>query len=232
MNLPDERAIEKRHAAVRASRTFRNVRNTFTLQGKRVLDVGCGYGEYLALFGVGSLGITTTAHEVVYGKRAGLDIRQGNAEALDELHVGNLFNAVWANNLYEHLLSPHSFLMRLKHVVKDDGIIILGVPVVPRVTSLLSLRKFRGALASNHINFFTKETLSLTAQRAGWIVEEVRPFFFANRFLDSLIAPLAPHLYLVARNNPYFQYPPKKIKEWADDPRYVGLLSIGTRKNN
>ena len=60
--------IEKRFPPVEASRTFNRILDTLSLRNKKVLDLGCGYGEYLVKFGKESLGITSTVDEVEYGK--------------------------------------------------------------------------------------------------------------------------------------------------------------------
>lgn len=219
-----------RHDAVAQSRTFRNVKQQLQLGSKRVLDAGCGFGEYLTHFGPGSLGITTTPEEVAYAKEHGLAVNQGNIERLRDATSEELFDVVWANNVFEHLLSPHSFLMQMKKQVHADGLCVLGVPVVPWAAALTRLRWFRGALASNHINFFTMMTLRLTAERAGWSVVDCRPFYVRTRVFDRLFAPCAPHLYLVLRNDPSFVYPKKKIKEWQGDSHYAELLALGGQR--
>ncbi len=224
-------AIAARHAAVTHSHTFHNIRKTLPLGQSRVLDIGCGYGEYLALFGKGSVGITTTSDEVAYGARHGLSIREGNAETLDTFPLEEPFEYVWANNLFEHLVAPHAFLMSIKRLLTHTGRLILGVPVVPAIPTLMRERHFRGALASNHINFFTKDTLCLTVERAGWVVEDVRPFYAQAPLVDRLASRIAPHLYVVARNDPTFSYPPKKVREWQDEVHYAGLLVQGTPRS-
>lgn len=226
MEVYNDTEVEGRHKDVGRSKTFERARTALTLKDKVVLDTGCGYGEYLTFFGRGSVGLTTTLHEVEYGQKEGIDIRQGNVEKLDELSFPQLFDAVWANNIFEHLLSPHAFLITLKPIVKKDGEVILGVPMVPMVPSLMQIKKFRGALASNHINFFSIHTLRLTIERAGWKVKEMRPFIFSNKFLDILVSPFAPHIYAVATNDGEFRYPPKKLKEWESDTHYERLLKI------
>ncbi len=218
--------LEKRFVAVSRSATFRRIVDRFELSHKRVLDLGCGYGEYLTHFEKGSLGITTSQEEVRAGKERSLDIRFGNAEFLEEISLPDVTEAVWANNLFEHLLSPHAFLMKLKKNVAPGGLLILGVPVVPRVSALVLLSRFRGSLASNHINFFTKETLALTVKRAGWEVSEVRPYWFSPAWLDCAFSWVAPHLYVVAKNNPGFKYPDKKYNEWIADSHYKDLFEI------
>jgi SAM-dependent methyltransferase len=224
-------AVDQRFAPVASSRTFNRILDTLDLRTKKTLDIGCGYGEYLVKFGPGSIGITTTDAEVEYGKSNGIDIIKGNAERIDEFPLGGLksgdsFEAVWANNLFEHLLSPHAFLVRLKKVAVSDGLLVLGVPVIPALRAMMKLKAFRGALAVAHVNFFTKASLKLTVLRAGWHVSEIRPFIFSNKALDYLASFFAPHLYVVARNRTDFKYDPKKLKEWKNDPHYQSILGI------
>ena len=175
------------------------------------------------------MGITSTIEEVEFGKARNIRIVRGNVELIQDLKIQESFEGIWANNLFEHLLSPHSFLMKLKTVSQDKTLLVLGVPTVPRIAQLMSITKFRGALAAAHINFFTRETLQLTVERAGWNVQDVRPFIFKNRLLDSVASFFAPHLYVVAYNDASFIYPEKKLKEWIDEPHYEELLKIGKR---
>jgi len=210
---------------IEASVTFKNICQIYDLPHKTVLDIGCGFGQYLQGFGKGSVGITTAPDEVEFGQANGLKIIFGNAEHLQPV-INSRFQAIWANNLFEHLLSPHAFLMNLKKFAENDAVAIIGVPVVPKIVSLVHLKWFRGTLASNHVNFFTHTTLQLTAERAGWNILAVRPFIFKNYFLDALVRPFAPHIYVVAKNNPDFKYPEKKVHEWKDDAYYADLLKI------
>ncbi len=212
----------------RTSRTFKRILKQLSLHEKKVLDIGCGFGEHLRHFGKGSVGLTTTIEEVAYGKKKGISIMQGNAELLHTT-VGSFegCEVIWANNLFEHLLSPHAFLIHLKIIAVPDTLLVLGVPVIPRVASLMRIWKFRGALSDQHINFFTRESLRLTVERAGWDIKMIRPFFVNNRFIDEYIfGPFMPHLYVVAKNNVAFQYSEGKLKEWKNDNHYEDLLDI------
>lgn len=222
-----------RHAQVMRSQTFKHIAEACDLQNKRVLDLGCGYGEYMQRCGQGSVGITTTMAEVEYGKVNNIDIRQGNVELLSDcISSDERFDAFWANNLFEHLLSPHAFLVNMKAYAREDALLVLGVPMVPKIESLMRLRKFRGALASPHVSFFTKKTFELTVRFAGWDVIDNRGFVLPVPTIDRLVSPIIPHLYLIAKNNPNYRYPKKKLNEWQDDAHYQDMIRImnGTGK--
>src|SRR3954470_2716913 len=96
---------ETRFAPVDSSKTFNHILDILDLRDKKVLDLGCGYGEYLVKFGKNSLGITSTIEEVEYGKVRGIRIVRGNVELIEAINLNEQFEGIWANNLFEHLLS-------------------------------------------------------------------------------------------------------------------------------
>ena len=206
--------IETRFKNIDASKTFKNIVMQLALNKRAVLDIGCSYGEFLIHFGTGSTGVTIAKEEVAYGKEKGLDIRYGNIEDGDFL-VKEKYDAVFANNLFEHLYSPHGFLYKVRDYLKPQGILILGVPCIPKIVSLLKIRKFRGSLAVAHINFFTRDTLIKTVERAGYRVQTARGFRFRNKILDHLLDPIYPHFYVVAQLDTSFGYSEKRMKELA-----------------
>lgn len=216
--------INQRFKNTNASRTFKRIVRFFAMHEKAVLDLGCGFGEYLTIFGKGSVGITTNMREVEEGKKRGLDIMFGNIEEMEKLDIKNKFDIVWANNFFEHILSPHAFLSKLRRVVASETTLLLGVPVVPAISLLLRVGKFRGALASNHINFFTRKTLILTVERAGWTIVDVRPYIAGYAPIDRFLGFFAPHLYIVAKCDESFRYAEKKLKEWEGVPYYDSFL--------
>lgn len=206
--------IEQRFRNTARSKTFGNIVRAFGLDTKAVLDLGSSYGEFLANFGPGSVGVTIAPDEAAYGKSKGLDVREGNVEA-DDFALDKTFEIIFSNNLLEHLYSPHAFLHRIKKYLSPGGTLILGVPCIPTLAPLLRFKKFRGSLAEAHINFFTRETLRKTVERAGYDVREVRGFHFSNALLDHLLDPIYPHLYVIATPQPNFAYSEKRMKELA-----------------
>ncbi len=197
-------------AQVRKSRVFSNIIDTFSLEKKKVLDVGCSEGHHLSCFGKESVGITIIPEHVEAGKKRGLTILEKNVED-EHFSLPDTFDAVWANNIFEHLNQPHPFLIKMRSVLNDDGILILGVPVIPFFSFLTRFKKFRGAYAVSHVNFFTRKTLVETVRAAGWDVREARLFYMKNPFLDSFFNLIAPHIYVIATARPDFKYADKRL---------------------
>ena len=203
---------EQRFENTSTSHTFQHIVAAFDLDKKSVLDIGCSLGQFLVHFGKHSAGISISQDEVAYGKQKGLDIRYGNIES-DDFVLEEKFDVIFCNNLFEHLYSPHQFLFRARTYLKPNGILILGVPCIPKVVSLLRLRKFRGSLAVAHINFFTRDTLIKTVERGGWKVISARGFHFKSRIFDAVCRPLYPHFYVAAAPIPDFHYSGKRMQE-------------------
>lgn len=206
----DRVKIKKRFRDAARSATFQNILVAHRLRDKKVLDVGCSYGEHLVHFGKGSIGLTITEPEIAFGRGNGIDIRYGNIEASD-FALNETFDAIFANNIFEHLFSPHYFLYRARQMLKKNGILVLGVPCIPFVTPLMRFRKWRGALSRPHINFWTGSTLRRAVERGGFHVESVRGFHFRSAITDTLFSPVYPHFYCSATPISGFVYPEERM---------------------
>lgn len=207
-----DQKIEQRFAGVASSATFRNIISYHQLDKKTVLDIGCSYGEFLAHFEKGSVGVSISPDEASYGRSKGLNIQEGNIED-SKFDIDQKFDIIFANNIFEHLLAPHTFLITIKKFLKPGGVLILGVPCIPKIVTLMKLAKFRGSLATGHINFFTKDTLIQTVLHAGWNVISIRGHHFSNSIIDRLLNPVYPHFYVSAQIDRDFDYSEKRKKE-------------------
>ena len=196
---------------VASSRTFRNLCDVYDLGRKQVLDIGCSEGHYLRHFGKGSIGITLIDEHIEEARKHGLTIIQANIED-PTFSLPQKFDIAWANNLFEHMNAPHLFLMKVQELLKEDGVLVLGVPVIPHLPFLTRLQKFRGAYAVSHVNFFTRRTLIDTVRAAGLQIKEARLFYFQNKFLDSFLNLITPHIYIIATPTTSFAYAEKRLK--------------------
>ena len=191
----------------------------------RVLDVGCGFGQSLLYWGEESEGVEIGERQHRFlsalGRRVtGLNVEDGTAGLQPES-----FDAVFTNNLLEHLVAPHLYLARLHQLLKPSGILAVGHPVVPATPwkQFWMLQGYNYWLAVEHINFYTPQTARLSLERAGFNVE--RQYFpragSINPLLGRLTAPIGVHVLSVCRKVNDFKYHPKRVPdfdpEWAED---------------
>jgi SAM-dependent methyltransferase len=161
-------------------------------------------------FGQGSVGLELDPTAIAIGRNEGLDIRPWSFENDIPPELENLFDVVWASNLFEHVLAPHEFLIDLRRAIAPGGCLIIVAPVVRRP----AIGPFRGFLAADHVNFFTPATLKLTIERAGYRVETVASASFPQLPMRTaeVLGHIAPSLFVKARPIPGFDYPEKALK--------------------
>lgn len=135
--------------------------------GARVLDVGCGLGNF--------------RHCVTHADYTGLDphfAEQGgdpsirNETIADHL-VANAasYDAVCAFQVLEHISAPAALFREMLRAAKPGGLVCIGVPHVP--SALTRIPNFLMNAPPHHLSWWTKEALAELAKRAGAIVESV-----------------------------------------------------------
>lgn len=116
----------------------------FDLRGKRVLDVGCGYGHTLYAFkekyGCDVLGIEPSSEAAKAGERAfGIPIEP---VLLEEFSSPSRFDLVLCGHVLEMVDDPVLFLQNLKGLMKDDGVLYIEVPNILHPTGGFTLNNF------------------------------------------------------------------------------------------
>jgi len=184
----------------------------YRLDQKKILDVGCGWGYHLIHFGNNSLGVDLNPKHIRFLRSIGLRGKKVNLE--DDFGLNKeSFNVAWCANILEHMIAPHLLLLRLYELLKKDGIIIIYCPLAS-LPFLNKIKHFRDYLAQEHINFFTKETLGLTIERAGFRIIDINASLtyspVINKVFSSFLGYFSPGLTFVAEKVKNFQYPKKR----------------------
>jgi 2-polyprenyl-3-methyl-5-hydroxy-6-metoxy-1,4-benzoquinol methylase len=188
----------------------------YNLSGKKVLDVGSAWGEFLIHFGPGSKGIEVLPESIKFSKSLGLNVDGYNFEDEWRENSGS-FDAVWCSNVLEHVVSPHQLLRRFHDTLKNNGLIFIRVPTIPSNWLYLKINKsllgFLGYEASQHINAFARKTAEFAVERAGFKIIESNIFLPQNKILNAIFNPVlkdaCSFITVVAQKIP-FQYPSKR----------------------
>lgn len=136
-------------------------------RGARVLDVGCGLGNF--------------RHCVTHADYTGLDphfAEDGDDpsihnETLGEHLVVNAatYDAVCAFQVLEHISAPASLFGEMLRAAKPGGLVFIGVPHVP--SALTRIPNFLMNAPPHHLSWWTIGALEEMTKRAGAIVESI-----------------------------------------------------------
>lgn len=137
-----------------------------SLEGKNVLDVGCGRGKMLRLMqdqGAKVYGVDPDPGAVDYVRACGLDqIWQGGLEAVDKTLA---FDVITLSDVIEHPLDPLRLLSECTFRLNQDGIIMIWTPNADHVRLDSEHVMFRIHL--EHMQYFSANSLERLCKKAG-----------------------------------------------------------------
>ena len=115
-------------------------KNNFSL-----LDLGCGDGSFVELCvkkGVNALGV---------------DKKRGTF--IESLRLNEKFDVITMFHVLEHVKNPNTILNKVKLLLKDNGLLVIEVPLVGNATEHLLGKKYFAYYDQTHLRYFTKEGL-------------------------------------------------------------------------
>ena len=137
------------------------------LRGKKILDVGCGYGELLYdirnRFKGNVVGIEASKEAAGIGQKM-FDLPI-HPLILENFVAKEKFDVVICAHTLEHVDDPNLFLQGLKKLLKKDGYLYIEVPNILKPTGGFSLDKF---LYSEHLQNFSAYNLNLILSNNGF----------------------------------------------------------------
>ena len=93
--------------------------------GGKILDVGCGPGWFLSSLGSewDRYGVEVSTYASKVARNSGA-IHNGTLEEYTETG----FDVIVMNHVIEHIADPVSVLKKIKNILNDDGVLIIGTP--------------------------------------------------------------------------------------------------------
>lgn len=159
-------------------REFRQVQfaqlvERYALKGRRILEIGCGKGEYLEL--LGSTGVQPTGLEysttaVRHCRRQGQEVHKGFIGRATQDIPGAPYDGFISLNFMEHWPQPLATLRGIGHNLTAGAI---GLIEVPNLDMILK-EKLYSEFILDHLSYFTTETFTFALRLAGFEVLESR----------------------------------------------------------
>lgn len=138
-------------------------------RGGVLLDVGTGVGALLHVAranGFDVKGIEVSPWAAGFAREEkGLDVRSGTLEEAG-FNAGS-FDVVVINHVLEHVPDPAAVLREAGRVLKDDGLLVVGVPNFGSIKARLASARWVSLRPGEHRWHFTPATLRKLVSRCG-----------------------------------------------------------------
>lgn len=147
-----------------------------------VLDIGCGPGWLLSKMSnkwskYGSE-LDTDAIRMVNDN----SIEITNQDIRDRKYPSSSFDLVIMHHVIEHLYDPISMIEEVRHILKENGILILGTPDFDSGCAKLFKSNYRMLHDPTHVSLFSCDSMHRFLRDYGFKITHVEYPFFQTRF--------------------------------------------------
>lgn len=153
---------------------------------RRVLELGCAGGAMSRVlqqhYQCHLVGLEADPDSVVQARAQGIDARQADLNAT-QWAAGlpeQTFDTVLAADVLEHLNDPLACLRLVRHLLPDQGRLVVSVPNIAHSGVLAALLcgafpyRDTGLLDRTHVHFFTQDSLADMLAQTGFAVQHVQ----------------------------------------------------------
>jgi len=149
------------------SRQFSEFVKEYSLKGKKIVEIGCGQGEYLSLLkksGLRASGLEFGSNSIKKCQKQGLDVAKGFVNKENYRIKSSPFDAFFMLSFLEHLPEPGKVLKGIHGNLSDNAVGIIEVPNFDMIQRDGLMTEFM----SDHLMYFTKDTLSIALKMNGF----------------------------------------------------------------
>lgn len=151
---------------------------------QKILDVGCGQGVFaknfenrnLEIWGIEINSIEAKEAQKKYHTVIVADVKTGIPQIPEKY-----FDAIYCNDVLEHLIDPYSTLQELQQKLNPKGVVISSIPNVRYFNNFINFlfkKEWRyedsGILDRTHLRFFTKKSILRMFEEANYEILQIQ----------------------------------------------------------
>lgn len=196
---------------------FRHIRGTKILPGKRILDIGCGAGQFLyemEELGMISHGIEPEQYNDERAKK--LNIRKNFRDAN---YPSDFFDVVTMNQVLHHMNNPSETLTEINRILKKNGTFILCLSNYRSIAHKIFGKEWYQFDTPRHLFNYSDKVLIKFLKEKGFKIKKVKFNSRPDQFVQSFY-------YKKGKPRKGFIYKSLKIIFWPV-AEIVNLLKIG-----
>lgn len=153
------------------------------------LDVGCGEGYVIieaSERGWKAHGIDVSDNRIVSAK--GKDILFSLSDIFDAQFPDNHFDCIYMDSVLEHVLNPIAYLKELNRIIKECGVVYIGVPnedcLFNDIKKLLYIIFGKGNISARikpfispyHVTGFNRKSITIASMKTNFEIVHFRDF--------------------------------------------------------
>lgn len=215
-------------------RQFADFVSAHGLRGRPVIEIGCGNGEYLRWLkeaGAAAYGLEHNEAAVDACRRKGLDVQRGFVESADVRIPGAPYDGFLMLSYLEHLPDVNGVLAGIRANLAPAAVGLVEVPNFDMILAEKTVSEFM----TDHLFYFTAETLETTLRLNGFEVLDCRPTWH-DYILTATVRSRSPLPVVefeagtaaVRQDLDAFlgKFPPKSVAVWGAGHQALAALAI------
>jgi len=163
------------------------IRGTKIEEGKKLLDVGCGSGQFLYEmkgFGMNVWGVEPGNFNEIDSKKYELNIKKGDLR--NAKYCSKNFNIITMNHVLEHINNPKETIKEIHRILKKDGTFIVAVPNSNSLAYHLFGKNWHQLDVPRHLFDFSNKNLKKLLEDSGFKIKKTRYNSRSGQFVVSL----------------------------------------------
>lgn len=163
------------------------VRGTNLTKGNKLLDVGCGSGQFLyemKELEMNVQGVEPGDFNEEENKKYSLNIKKSNL--IDAKYKKESFDFITINHVLEHLDNPNETLNEINKILKKDGKLILAIPNTNSLAYWIFKKNWYQLDVPRHIINYSNKNIKLILEKNGFKIKRTRYNSRPSQFVVSL----------------------------------------------